>query len=102
MTNPDTIGAEMLARLVAIPGMAAMLVNGAVYHSATAGSREKALGAMLDNQALLVWDGMTTASDGEGEVYQHDFRFYVRLTAVSFGQFLTLMHDGIPTNGEGV
>jgi hypothetical protein len=102
VTSPDTIANEIVARMMAIPGMAGLLPNGASYHTATLGSREKAVGRMKDNEALLVWDGMTLASDGEGDVYQHDFRLYVRLSSGSFGAFVTLWHDGIPTNGEGV
>jgi hypothetical protein len=102
MTNPDVIAAEIVARANAIPGFAAALSNGVTYHTEQLGNREKAVDAMPDNSALLTWDGMIAATDGDGAVYQHDFRMYVRVDNLSFASLLTLFHDGIPAGGDGL
>ena len=101
MTNPDTIAAEIVARVLSIPGMTAALPNGFSYHTEVSGNREKAVDSMRENSALLTWDGMVPTLDNGGEVYQHDFRIFVRVTTMSFAAFLTLFHDGIPSAGDG-
>lgn len=102
MTNPDIIAQEIVDRINAIPGMAAAVPNGVVYHTEESGNREKAVDSMPDNSALLTWDGMTATNDGDSFVYQHDFRIYVRIATMSFASFLTLFHDGIPAGGDGL
>lgn len=102
MTNPDTIAAEIVARVISIPGMSSALPNGFSYHTEQLGNREKAVDSMPDNSALLTWDGMIAANDGDSFVYQHDFRIYVRIETMSFPSFLTLFHDGIPAAGDGL
>jgi len=102
MTNPDSIAAEIVARVVSIPGMTTALTNGFSYHSEAMGNREKAVDAMRENQGLLTWDGMLATEDNGGGVYQHDFRIYVRVTTMSFAAFLTLFHDGVPSAGDGL
>jgi hypothetical protein len=102
MTNPDTIANEIVTRLLAIPLLVSALPNGIAYHTEVLGTREKAVDSMRDNSALLTWDGMVAATDGDGQVYQHDFRLYVRANANSFGTVLLRLHDGVPTVGDGM
>jgi hypothetical protein len=48
-----------------------------------------------DQYERLGWtDGMIAATDGDGQVYQYDFRMYVRVETMSFASLLTLFHDG--------
>jgi hypothetical protein len=101
MTNPRIIGEEIIDLMLSIPGMNALLPNGAAMHVEAEGNREKAVGAMKMDSALLVWDGMSTTSDGGGEVYQHDYRLYVRLSETGYADFLTAWHDGVPADGDG-
>jgi len=102
MTNPDLIASEIVTRVMSIPGMDAALPNGVAYHTEVLGNREQAVDAMLDNSALMTWDGLIAATDGDGAVYQHDFRIYIRIQTISFASLLTLFHDGIPSAGDGL
>lgn len=102
MTNPDTIAAEIVARVAAIPTMSTTLVNGFSYHSEANGNREKAVDSMKEDQGLLIYEGTLAAEDNGGGVYQHDFRIYIRTSAMSFGAFLALFHNGVPAGFEGL
>lgn len=96
MTNPNTLASELVTLLLAIPGVATILSSGVVYYEESESGLPRSVYQLLLDAGLLAYIGFELTEDG-GEVVQHTFNFYVRLSTGTFGQLVNELLTGVPT-----
>lgn len=99
MTNPNTLGAEMVALLAAVPAIAAALPNGISYYQETESGLARSVYQLRLDAGLVAYIGFELTEDG-GEVIQHTFNFYARLSVGTFGALVDGLLSGIPTGQQ--
>ena len=95
MTNPNTLGAELVALLVAVPAISSALANGIAYYQETESGLPRSVYQLRLDAGLVAYIGCELTEDG-GEVMQHTFNFYARLSSGTFGALVDGLLSGIP------
>ncbi len=99
MTNPNTLGAELVALLAAVPAIAAALSNGIAYYQETESGLARSVYQLRLDSGLVAYIGFELTEDG-GEVVQHTFNFYARLSSGTFGVLVNGLLSGIPAGQQ--
>jgi hypothetical protein len=95
MTNPNSLASEIVELLEAVPALSTILTNGISYYQETESGLPRSVYQLVLDAALLAYIGYELTEDG-GEVVQHTFSLYVRLSVGTFGAFVDAMLSGVP------